>query len=162
VNLYVYFACVSATTLALTGSVGCAYGSPSGLDSSHLFSKDGGTQADATPHDSGKPPPPDAGSDDSGDRQDTSTTTTCTLSLGTGLPACDTCLANDCCSEDTACGNDPDCINFIDCVNYCFPMDGGAPDQNCINDCSVQYPNGSNELSNLDMCMQNSCMTACQ
>ncbi len=154
---YVYLA-----TISLAG--GCAYGAPAGYDPGHMFGDSGlGHDAGvASVHDAGKPPPDDAAvtSDDSGDRPDT-TTTTCSLSLPTGNPLCDSCLSSFCCTEDTACGNDPDCMNFINCTGACFPSDGGPPDQTCVNGCTSQYPNGSNELMNLDQCLGTSCVSSC-
>jgi len=155
VKSYVYFASISLLA-------GCAYGSLEGADHSHPFGQDAGTK-DAAPHDSGKPAPEEASvvEDASIDPPDV-TTSTCTLTLPTGMPSCDSCLGANCCSEDVTCGNDQDCIAFIDCVNACFPSDGGAPDQTCVDACSTQYPNGSTELGDLEQCMQTSCSTDCQ
>ena len=154
---YVYFASISLLA-------GCAYGSLEGADHSHPFGKDAGsTTKDAALHDSAPPPPQEASvvDDASIDPPDV-TTSTCTLTLPTGLPACDTCLGANCCSEDVTCGNDQECAAAIDCINQCFPTDGGSPDQTCLDACSTQYPNGYTELANLEQCMQTSCTTDCQ
>ena len=88
--------------------------------------------------------------------------TTCSaLPLGTGDPQCDTCLGASCCAEDQTCGNDQNCMAFIGCVDNCINQVDGGMDQTCEQACESQYPNGVSELSNLDMCMQNSCATAC-
>jgi hypothetical protein len=50
---------------------------------------------------------------------------------------------------------------FISCINGCFNQVDGGVDQVCEQSCESQYPNGVNELSNLDTCMQNSCATPC-
>jgi hypothetical protein len=52
---------------------------------------------------------------------------TCTLTLGTGIAACDTCLGASCCSVDNACGSDPSCLAFSSCLATCEGMSPYGP-----------------------------------
>jgi len=153
VKAYVYFAVIAA------GATACAYGH-SGLDLDH---HDGGVlHADGGAKDAAKPQQDAQTQQDAWvDPPDVQQTQCSSLPLGTGIAQCDTCLGASCCDEDQTCGNDQECIAFIDCVNLCFNQVDGGMDQVCEQSCESQYPNGVAELSNLDMCMQNSCSTAC-
>jgi hypothetical protein len=91
---------------------------------------------------------------------DSSITQQCALSIGTGMPQCDTCLGQSCCAQDNACGNSPDCNSFLRCGNDCFSADGG-PTQACFDACTTQYPTGSALIDALDACMSSSCATEC-
>ena len=151
---YVYFAIVAA------GASACAYGQ-SGEQLDHhdggVLHADGGVTKDAA-----KPQQDAQAQEDvSVDPPDVQQTTCSSLPLPTGMPQCDTCLGQSCCAEDQTCGNDQDCMAFISCINGCFNQVDGGVDQTCESDCEAQYPNGANELSNLDMCMQNSCASPC-
>lgn len=154
VKAYVYFAAI------LLPVSGCAYGKiASEQDEPHdsgILHADGGVK-DA------KAPAKDAQSvEDVQEVPDVTVSTQCDpLPLGTGLPACDTCLGSSCCAEDQTCGSDQDCMGFVSCVDNCVPSDGGPPDQQCYADCQTTYPNGESELNALDSCMQNSCTTEC-
>ncbi len=107
---------------------------------------------------------------------DSGTGATCQLTLGTGIPACDTCLAQSCCAEDEACGNDPQCLDAAMCMDNCVGppgstgrdagpggADAAMPDPTaCLMACAQQYPTGSNELGALDNCLSATCGSACQ
>jgi hypothetical protein len=154
VKAYVYFAIVAA------GASACAYGQ-SGVQLDH---HDGGSilHADAGAKDAAKPQQDAQAQEDVQiDPPDVITTTCSSLPLGTGMPACDSCIGASCCTEDQTCGNDQDCMAFISCMNGCFNQVDGGLDQNCEMSCESSYPNGVNELSNLDSCMQNSCAVDC-
>ena len=150
---YVYFAIVAV------GASACAYGQ----SEQQLDHNDGGVlHADGGVKDAAKPKQDAQAQEDvSVDPPDVQQTTCSSLPLPTGMPQCDTCLGASCCAEDQACGNDQDCMAFISCVNGCFNQVDGGVDQTCESSCQSQYPNGANELSNLDMCMQNSCASPC-
>ena len=152
---YVYFAIIAAAASA------CAYGqSEVQIDQQHhdggVLHADGGAKDAAKPLQDAKPV-----EDTWVDPPDVQQTTCSSLPLGTGMPQCDTCLGASCCTEDQTCGNDQECMAFISCVNPCFNQVDGGVDQNCESQCETQYPNGVNELSNLDSCMQTSCATEC-
>lgn len=151
---YVYF-----TIIAAAGVSACAFGQ----SAEQLQHHDGGVivKADGGSKDAAKPQQDAHVQDTWVDPPDVEQTTCSSLPLGTGMQQCDSCLGASCCSEDQTCGNDQECIAFIDCANQCFNQVDGGMDQNCEQTCESQYPNGVAELSNLDMCMQNSCATAC-
>jgi hypothetical protein len=159
VKAYVYFAIVCAG--ASTFCEACAYGqSEAQLDEHH----DSGVvlHADAGAKDAAKPQQDaQVEQDVFVDPPDVLTTTCATLPLGTGIPECDTCIGSSCCNEDQACGNDQDCMGFISCINGCFNQVDGGVDEDCESSCESDYPNGANELSNLDSCMENSCPSQC-
>jgi hypothetical protein len=50
---------------------------------------------------------------------------------------------------------------FISCINGCFNQVDGGVDEDCESSCESDYPNGANELSNLDSCMETSCPSQC-
>ena len=152
---YVYFAIVCASASA------CAYGQSSVQIEEHHDS--GVLHADAGAAKDAAKPQQDAQAqeDVTVDPPDVITTTCSTLPLGTGDPTCDTCIGSDCCSEDQTCGNDQDCMAFISCMNGCVNQEDGGIDETCEQSCESDYPNGVNELSNLDTCMQNSCASQC-
>jgi len=173
VKAYVYFAviAVGATACPRRGlrrvvgpgllslfATGCAFGQSAEQlqhhDAGVIVKADGGTKDAAKPQ-------PDAHVEDTWVDPPDVQTTCSSLPLGTGMQQCDTCLGASCCSEDQTCGNDQECIAFIDCFNQCFNQVDGGMDQTCEQACENQYPNGVAELSNLDMCMQNSCGTEC-
>ncbi len=155
----------SMVVVCLAGA-GCAYGVQSfddggphakaqdagaTKDAGHLVTSDAGTTQDSghVADDSGVFDPPDTGP-------------LCSLSLPTGLQACDDCLGTSCCNEDNGCGQNQDCTAFLTCLDACFPLDGGAPDQTCADACSTDYPQGMQEFDQLSTCMQSFCNNECQ
>ena|GEM_PF-7055057 len=66
--------------------------------------------------------------------------------------ACDTCLKGACCEEIAACG--PDCLRILDCVSSCA-------DDDCVNLCLTDNPNGAAPFSALTTCMVQSCSDSC-
>lgn len=156
---------VSMTVVCLMAA-GCAYGVQSFDDGTGVkpkpdagATKDAGkaTAPDAGGHDAGTVSPEDSGTVDPPD-----TGPLCSLSLQTGLQACDDCLGASCCTEDNVCGQSQDCGAFLSCINACLPLDGGAPDQSCVDGCSNDYPQGAQEFDQLSSCMQSLCSTECQ
>jgi hypothetical protein len=90
----------------------------------------------------------------------------CALSLPSGQPACDICIAQSCCAEDNACGQDQNCFAVIACVDQCLMPDGGVdaapPDPNaCMTQCSQQSLSGAAELNALDSCIAVQCPGSC-
>jgi hypothetical protein len=177
----------SFVILACLGFAGCAYGADAdgvGLGGSSietgdaapdaLSSGDSGQSPDAAKEDDSSTPPDDSSTptDDAIDPFDTSrpepdSSSTCTLTLPTGIPACDSCLETSCCSADDACGSDPSCMMFDECISECEGTpgpDAGPPSADagaCITACETEYPTGASELENLDSCLEGSCATAC-
>jgi hypothetical protein len=149
----VYFAIIAA------GASACAYGQ--NIDQLEhndggVLHADGGTKDAAKPLQDAKPV-----EDNWVNPVDVQQTQCSSLPLPTGMPQCDTCLGASCCAEDQTCGNDQECMAFISCIDGCFNQVDGGVDQTCETSCESQYPNGANELSSLDACMQNSCASQC-
>jgi hypothetical protein len=100
---------------------------------------------------------------------DSAPPTTCTLTLPTGDPTCDSCIETSCCAADNACGTDPDCMNFGMCASDCegidpdsgLPDDAGADSGACIATCESTYPTGATELNAIDTCLETTCASAC-
>jgi len=88
---------------------------------------------------------------------------TCTLTLSTGIPACDTCISAGCCGVDQQCGNDQDCLAFAECVSECeTPGSSDAGDGgSCVSSCETEYPTGAGLLSSLDSCIEAECGAEC-
>ena len=169
--------------LACLGFVGCAYGS----DVDAVIGDSPIVTDDATPDalssgDSGERPDDDSSTlpdvvlaDDAFELPDTErpepdSSATCTLTLPTGDPPCDSCLEASCCAVDDACGSDPSCMMFDECISECeFPDGGFDPDAgplsadagDCIAMCESEYPTGATELENLDTCLETTCASAC-
>jgi hypothetical protein len=187
-----FFLCSS-----LLVGAGCAYGSNMDgfeLGTQPIDSVDSGEYDSAPPLEDSSPPveaspdvnpaPDSGGSPETGDPFDTSRPDpdsggpACTLTLPTGIPACDSCLSASCCSLDDACGSDPNCLSFSNCLGMCesAPLDGGtrsdggadadasadAALEDCVAACETEYPSGESELAALDTCLEDSCATACE
>jgi len=93
----------------------------------------------------------------------------CSLSLPTGMPACDTCLGQGCCEEDNACGNDAQCMSVVECMSGCEPGEGGdaavdasADSTACLDACAQRFPAGASVLNALDGCLASTCATPCE
>jgi hypothetical protein len=176
----------SLLLLACLGFAGCAYGSdvdavvggsPIVADDAAPDAFSGETPDSAKGDDSSSPPddsslPPDdvIETPDTARPEPDSSPSTCTLTLPTGDPTCDSCLETSCCSVDNACGSDPACMMFDECISECeFPDGGLDPDAGppsadageCISVCETEYPTGATELENLDSCLEGTCATAC-
>lgn len=70
--------------------------------------------------------------------------TQCGLSTGActiqfANPPCDSCVQSYCLTECQACAANTDCVALVQCGMLCAPGD-----QNCINSCTQQHPNGVN------------------
>ncbi|HEY4120682.1 MAG TPA: hypothetical protein VGM56_22610 [Byssovorax sp.] len=70
--------------------------------------------------------------------------------------SCGDCETSKCCDTLAACELSTDCLELDQCVGQC-----GASDQNCVNSCAGQFPNGVTPLNSFFMCLQNSCATPC-
>ncbi len=104
-------------------------------------------------------------------------TDACMLSIISGIPACDSCLATSCCTADEACGSDPSCFSYISCIEGCLgiPLEGGIGDASidrfapppdpdagaCMSTCGADYPTGASEFNALNSCIATSCAAPC-
>ena len=144
--------------------VACAYGSQA-LTYAPLTKDDAGVKVDASAKDGGsdaakakdsdveqqdsQPPPPPPPQ--------------CTLQQPvSGNQQCDSCMEASCCQESNACLGSIDCMDFVSCLDPCFPQDGGAPDQTCIQMCMNQYPAGYQLYDTFSSCGDTKCSADCR
>ena len=104
--------------------------------------------SDVEQHDSQPPPPPPP---------------QCTLQQPvSGVSQCNNCMEASCCKESNACLGSNDCMDFVSCLDPCFPVDGGAPNSNCISACTSQYPTGYQLYDGFSACGSTKCGSDCR
>jgi len=77
----------------------------------------------------------------------------CGVELATA--ACVKCVDQMCVHECTTCEADPECVALFQCVKLCYNA------QSCAQKCIDAHPVGSNDMSLILGCVQNSCPTEC-
>ena len=136
----------AVVVLCLGPMIGCAVG----YIPADYSAPDSGAKVDSGAPDSGK-----AKYDSGTTEQDTwqpepdSGPPACTLGINYGTPQCDACMSASCCAADNACMNDSQCTALISCMNNCS-------DQQCYQNCTSSYPQGSQKLDAIGSCMQTS------
>jgi len=154
---------LSVLAFSTFGLAACAFGSTS---LTVPFTKDdGGANLDAASKDAGKDVA--TAKDSAVEQQDSQPPPPpppqCTLQQPvSGIPQCDNCMEASCCKESNACLGSSDCMDFVSCLDGCFPSDGGAPDQTCINSCMSQYPTGFQLYDTFSTCGDSKCSSDCR
>jgi hypothetical protein len=69
--------------------------------------------------------------------------------------ACSGCGKGACCTELTACEQSSDCMDFYSCVSPASCTD------TCVTNCELTYPEGFLLLTDLGLCAQDNCTSAC-
>jgi hypothetical protein len=80
-------------------------------------------------------------------------TTACGVSQGTS--ACAACASAHCCAASTACQGEPLCEAFESCLGQC------KGDVKCREQCAIDHPATSSNVSALSVCLASSCLSEC-
>jgi hypothetical protein len=81
------------------------------------------------------------------------TTSACGLAFGSS--ACAACASTNCCAQASACAADPSCESYASCHGDC----NGDP--MCQEQCLIDHPISSMDVSTLSACVASKCPTAC-
>lgn len=155
----------AAAIVSLFGASACTVTSTSPDDAGATDDSDGAVATTYEASAAETSTPEEAASSEAGDN-------TCSTLVQTGLPACDTCLAQQCCTELTSCANATDtitddagnsgCIALLACIGDYLDSTPDAGEPDALDACNASHSStASATVTTLWACRDTKCVNDC-